>query len=473
MSPAARSPSRAPRLLLALALSLPFALAAPVAARADDPPATGYADVVAKLLPTVVSVYVRLPQEQQTSNGGTEIANKSEQGSGFIIDPRGYIVTNRHVIEGAYDIIVVMEDGRQLRAQLVAKSNAIDLALLKVYASKPLPTVRFGDSSKLRPGDPVIAIGNPLGLGGTVTAGIVSALNRNLAESPFDDFIQIDASLNHGNSGGPLFDRHGELIGVNTAFFAPGGGNGSVGLGFSIPSNNLAWIIRQLRSHGEVRAGWIDWQTQSVSDEIAQAFGLPLPTGAIVVSVPPGSPAAKAGIKSGDIVQAVDNQPVSDARALGRAIATTPPGDLAHLNIWRDGKGILVAVPVVAWQSTDLLSGLPPVIHDAEVQKAIHAPHLGLTMEPLTEALRKQWKVGPDVKGVIITHVEPFSVADNHSVRAGMVVVSVSGKPVSTPDQIKQLVSDRREAAADHVPFLVNNKGELLWMALPISPGKQ
>jgi serine protease Do len=232
-------PAAAPALALALT---PAAVGRAMAA---DPPPAGFAPVVAKVLPTVVSVYIRALVQKDAGAGrahaaGTQFASQQSQGSGFIISPDGHIVTNRHVVENAYSITVVLEDRRELRARLVGKLTRIDLALLKVDASKPLPAVTFGNSDLVRPGDAVLAIGNPLGLGGTVTSGIVSALNRNISETPFDDFIQIDAAINHGNSGGPLFNAAGELIGVNTAFFSPNGSTGSVGLGFAIPANDAA-----------------------------------------------------------------------------------------------------------------------------------------------------------------------------------------------------------------------------------------
>ena len=246
----------------AACLALVCGLALPVApaAFAADPPPAGFAPVVAKLLPTVVSIYVRTPRDRRTPTTATDRRSspaQQSQGSGFIIDPAGYIVTNRHVIEGAYDITVVLEDQRFLKARLVGKMKRMDLALLKVEVSQQLPAVTFGDSSKMQPGDAVIAIGNPLGLGGTVTTGVVSALNRNISETPFDDYIQIDAPINHGNSGGPLFNAAGELIGVNTAFFSPGGG--SVGLSFAIPANDVAWVFDQMRKYHTVRAGWVDY----------------------------------------------------------------------------------------------------------------------------------------------------------------------------------------------------------------------
>jgi serine protease Do len=229
-------------------------------APADDPPPKGYADLVAKLLPSVVSIYIRTAvakDEAGTSKGQIQYASQESQGSGFIIDPSGLIVTNRHVVEGAYDITVVLQDQRMLKARLIGKLKRVDLALLKVSTVAPLPAVTFGDSSRVRPGDAVIAIGNPLGLGGTVTAGVVSALNRDISETPFDDYIQIDAAINHGNSGGPLFNADGQLIGVNTAFFAPTGAGGSVGLGFAIPSNDVAWIVGQIRNSRGVYPGAI------------------------------------------------------------------------------------------------------------------------------------------------------------------------------------------------------------------------
>ena len=258
--------------ILALGLYLALALAVQPALAAD-PPLTGYAPVVAKLLPTVVSVYVRTVAEKNADNshGPVQYASQQSQGSGFVIDPAGYIVTNRHVIEGAYDITVVTEDQRFLKARLVGKMKRMDLALLKVEVSKPMAAVTFGDSGKLLPGDAVIAIGNPLGLGGTVTTGVVSALNRNISETPFDDYIQIDAAVNHGNSGGPLFNAAGELVGVNTAFFSPGGG--SVGLSFAIPANDVHWVFDQMRQFHTVHAGWVDMQVQDVSGEIGEAFG--------------------------------------------------------------------------------------------------------------------------------------------------------------------------------------------------------
>jgi len=454
-----------------LALAPALAATAVSTARAADPPPAGFAPIVGKLLPTVVSVYIRAVVQKTASHNQTQFASQTSQGSGFIIHESGFIVTNHHVVQNAYSIDVVMEDKRELRARLVAALNRIDIALLKIEASKPLPKVSFGNSDLVKPGDAVLAIGNPLGLGGTVTSGIVSALNRNISETPFDDFIQIDAAINHGNSGGPLFNAAGELIGVNTAFFSPAGSSGSVGLGFAIPSNDVAWVIDQLRLKGRLDPGWIEMEVQSVSGELAEAFGLPAPTGAIVVSLAPDSVALKAGLRQGDIITAFNSLAVADVRALAREVAKTTPGATGSLTVWRGGRSETVQVPVVAWQGTASINGIPPATHDAAIAKALEAPHFGLTLVPLDEQRRRAWGMAANLRGVMIESVVPFSIADNHSLRPGEVIMSVMETPVTEPEQALRVVRALHDKGAAYVGLLMGNDNGMRWVSLPISAG--
>jgi serine protease Do len=459
------------RVLKALGLCLALALAVAPPALAADPPPAGYGPVVAKLLPTVVSIYVRTPAQKAADDakGQAQLVSQQSQGSGFVIDPAGYIVTNRHVIEGAYDITVVTEDQRFLKARLVGKMKRMDLALLKVEVSKPMTPVTFGDSSKLVPGDAVIAIGNPLGLGGTVTTGVVSALNRNISETPFDDYIQVDAAVNHGNSGGPLFNVAGELIGVNTAFFSPGGG--SVGLSFAIPANDVAWVFDQMRKYHTVRAGWVDMQVQDVSDEIGEAFRHPEPGGAIIVGLKPDSIAAKAGLKQADIILTFNNVPVTDVRALARAAGMAPIGKDAPVQIWRNGQTMTLSVPVVEYTGSGGVNGIMEAPHDAAVAEGMKAPHLGLTLEPLTPDLRKKWNIAANQPGLLISNVVPFSIAENHDLRPGEVIVSVMDHPVTSVEQVLGLFQGMMQQKAPYVAFLVANDNGTRWVPVPISAG--
>jgi serine protease Do len=457
------------RVLQLLALAL--ALSLPLQALAADPPTSGFGPVVGKLLPTVVSIYVRTAAQKASDSGKgpVQYASQQSQGSGFIIDPSGYIVTNRHVIEGAYDITVVTEDQRFLKARLVGKMKRMDLALLKVEVSKPMAAVSFGDSSKLVPGDAVIAIGNPLGLGGTVTTGVVSALNRDISETPFDDYIQIDAPINHGNSGGPLFNAIGELIGVNTAFFSPGGG--SVGLSFAIPANDVAWVMDQMRKYHTVRAGWVDIQVQDVSDEIGEAFGHPEPGGAIVVGVKPDSIAAKAGVKQADIILTFNGQTITDVRALARVTGMSPIGKDAPMQVWRGGQTVTLSVPVVEYTGPGGVNGIMEAPHDAAVAQGMKAPHLGLSLTPLTPDLRQKWKIAANQPGLLITDVVPFSIAENHDLRPGEVIVSVMSHPVTSVDQVIGLFTGMMQQKAPYVAFLVANDNGTRWVPVPISAG--
>jgi serine protease Do len=458
---------RAVVLALVLTLSLP--------AFAADPPAAGFAPVVSKLLPTVVSIYVRTAVQKNADNananakGPVQFASQQSQGSGFIIEPSGYIVTNRHVIEGAYDITVVLEDQRYLKARLVGKMKRMDLALLKVESAQQLPAVTFGDSGKMQPGDAVIAIGNPLGLGGTVTTGVVSALNRNISETPFDDYIQIDAPINHGNSGGPLFNSAGELVGVNTAFFSPGGG--SVGLSFAIPSNDVAWVFDQMRKYHTVRAGWVDMQVQDVSSEIGAAFGHPDPGGAIIVGLKPDSIAAKAGLKQADIILSFNNTPVTDVRALARAAGMAKIGEPAPAQVWRGGQIVEVSVPVVEYTGPGGVNGIMEPPADAGVAQGMKAPHLGLSLEPLTPESRRKWGIAVNQPGLLISNVVPFSIAENHDLKPGEVIVSVMDHPVTSADQVISLFTGMMKAKAPYVAFLVANDNGTRWVPVPISAG--
>jgi serine protease Do len=436
-------------------------------AQADDPPPKGYADLVAKLLPSVVSIYIRAAVAQDgagASKGQIQYASHESQGSGLI-------VTNRHVVEGAYDITVVLRDRRMLKARLIGKLKRVDLALLKVSTMAPLPAVTFGDSSRVRPGDAVIAIGNPLGLGGTVTTGVVSALNRDISETPFDDYIQIDAAINHGNSGGPPFNADGQLIGVNTAFFAPTGAGGSVGLGFAIPSNDVAWIVGQIRNSRGVYPGAIEMQVQTVSGEIAEAYGRTEPGGAIIVALEPDSVAAKSGLKPGDIVLDIDGHPVTDVRSLAREVAKTPPGTTASVQIWRNQKAMTLPVPVVKYAGGDDMADMMPSTSAVEVDKGMMSPHLGLDLAPLTPALRTKWDLSANQTGLLVSGVAPFSIAEDHGLHAGDIITAMMDTPIASADQAAALLADMKDKSMAYVTLLVLNGSGKHWVPVPITDG--
>jgi len=348
-----------PFALARVLLLLAVLISASIPARASGGPTAQ--ELVVRELAAVVSISVLrpLPAIAGTSiasatgtsaspgNGGAGHSTASAAargtrflGSGFIIDPSGIIATNRHVIEGA------KEDNTLLRATLLAQAEPIDIALIKVTPDAPLPSVRFGDSDAVRVAESVVAIGNPLGLGGSVTQGIVSALNRDIRDTPFDDYIQTDAAINHGNSGGPLFNQRGEVIGINTAIISPEATSGSIGLGFAIPSNDVKYVTDALRAPGGMRAGTLDFRIQQVTPEIADALNMPKAEGVIVGGTTEGGAASKCGIMAGDIILSYGDMPAKDVRALARAVARTPPGTVVNLRIWRNDEPMVIAATV-------------------------------------------------------------------------------------------------------------------------------
>ena len=297
-----------------------------------------------------------------------------------------------------------------MRAAVIGTSTMADLAVLKVNAVKPLPTVGFGDSRAIRVGEPVIAIGNPLGLGGSVTAGIVSALNRDILTSPYDDYIQTDASINHGSSGGPLFNLRGEVVGINTALYAPAGQSGSIGLGFAIPAHDAQFVIRQLIENGTVRAGFLGAHIQPMTQDIAAAIGLDGVQGALVDDVVPGGPASKAGLRYGDVITRAGDEDLSDPRAVARAISQAPIGQVVDLLIWRDGGTHTVQVTVAEWPGDDAPAAAAPSPAAKTMQG--DSTNLGLQLSELTSDLRQRYDVPDDQEGVLVTGVAPWSTAD-------------------------------------------------------------
>jgi len=403
--------------------------------------------------------------DDEDANG---IARKvSSLGSGFVIDPSGLIVTNNHVIEGADEIIINFTDGSKLKVtKVLGHDPKTDLALLKVEPKKPLKAVSFGDSSKMRVGDWVMAIGNPFGLGGSVTVGIVSATKRDINAGPYDDFIQTDAAINRGNSGGPLFNMDGEVIGVNTAIISPTGG--SIGIGFAVPSNTAVKVIDQLKQYGETRRGWLGVHVQNVTDEIAGSLGLRQPAGALVASVSPDGPAAAAGVKPSDVILEFDGQKIQHMRDLPRAVVETPIGRDVPVELLRDGKTMDVTVKI----------GRLPEDEDTkqadEGDDSLQAPQpeqedlLGLTIAPLTEELRSKYGISDKIDGVIITDVKPDSPAAKKNVKPGDVIVEVTQEEVHQPqDVVTRLEAVKRSGRGRVLLLLSDAKGELRFIAVP------
>jgi serine protease Do len=346
------------------------------------------------------------------------------QGSGFIIDPNGYIVTNNHVADGADKIVVTMQDGRKFDATLVGHDPKTDLALIKVNASG-LPHVAFGDSGRARVGDWVVAIGNPFGLGGTATAGIVSARGRDIQSGPYDDYLQLDAPINFGNSGGPVFNTAGEVIGVTTAIFSPNGGN--IGIGFAIPANQAKSVITELRNTGTVERGWLGVQIQSLDDELAASLGVPNKHGALVAEVLKDGPAARGGVVAGDVITRFNDREIDSARTLSRVVAEAPPSKAAKVTVWRDGKTREITVKIGEAAKNDEV---------ADARSSADGPQatagLGLTLRPLTDEDRAQLSLPGDVNGALVVEVAPGSPAADKGVRAGDVITRVNQQNVKS-----------------------------------------
>jgi serine protease Do len=384
-------------------------------------------------------------------------------GSGFIIDSSGYIVTNNHVIADADQISVTLNDGANLPAKLIGRDEKTDLALLKVSSKKPLPAAKFADSDTAHIGDWVIAIGNPFGLGSTVTAGIVSARNRDIEAGPYDDFIQTDAPINRGNSGGPLFDMDGNVVGVNSAIYSPSGG--SVGIAFSIPSNLARQVIAQLRQFGQARRGWIGVRVQQVTDELAQGFGLTTQSGAIIAYVAPDGPAAQGGMRDGDFVTAFDGKAVSNSRALSRIVADTTINKTVPVELIRKGKKMNLRVTVL--RLNEKQAGAPPRPQPSAPPPKVSM--LGLSLGVLDNNGRTEFRIGNNVQGVLVVDVAADSPAAEKNIRAGDVIVQVQGAAVKTPQEVTARIAADRKAGKKVELLLVNRGGDLTYVAVKLN----
>ena len=375
-------------------------------------------------------------------------------GSGFIIDPAGYIVTNNHVIEGANDIKVTLNDDTELPAKLIGTDPKTDLALLKVEANHKLPAVAWGDSDKARVGDWVMAVGNPFGLGGTVTAGIVSARGRDIQEGPFDDFIQIDAAINRGNSGGPTFDLNGNVVGINTAIYSPSGG--SVGIGFAIPSNLAKDVVAQLKLNGSVERGWLGVEIQQVTPDLASGLGLDEPRGALVANVDPESPAGKAGIKAGDVILGFDGHSVKELRDLPRLVASAKPGDKAEVLVLRDGKEQTLNAHIAAMKVEEKVASAEMPSPEDTVEES---DLLGARLAPLNDMARSKFGLSKDVEGVVVADLTKDSPLLENGIQPGDVIVKVGSKRVNDPAEIEKAAEQAKDSDKKVLVLLVNREG--------------
>jgi serine protease Do len=387
-------------------------------------------------------------------------------GSGFIIDTSGIVVTNNHVIADADEINVIMNDGTKIKAELVGVDKKTDLAVLKFKPVKPLIAVKFGDSDKLRLGEWVIAIGNPFSLGGTVTAGIVSARNRDIASGPYDNYIQTDAAINRGNSGGPLFNLDGEVIGVNTLIISPTGG--SIGIGFAVPSKTVAGVVDQLRQFGELRRGWLGVRIQQVTDEIAESLNIKPARGALIAGVEDKGPAKPAGIEPGDVVVKFDGKDIKEPKDLSRVVADTAVGKEVDVVIIRKGEEQTRKVTLGRLDDSD--KPVPAAIKSPEsTEKPVTQRALGLDLATLSKDLRSRYKIKDSIKGVIITNVDGTSDAAEKRLSPGEVIVEVAQEAVSNAADVKKRVEQLKKDGKKSVLLLVSNAdGELRFVALSV-----
>jgi serine protease Do len=391
----------------------------------------------------------------------------SSLGSGFVIDASGIVVTNNHVISDADEVNVIFNDGSRLKAEVIGHDQKTDIALLRVKPDKPLKAVQFGDSEKLRLGEWVVAIGNPFSLGGTVTAGIVSARGRDIGSGPYDNYIQTDAAINRGNSGGPLFNLNGEVVGVNTAIISPSGG--SIGIGFAVPSKTALAVIDQLRQFGETRRGWLGVRIQQVTDEIADSLNIKPAKGALVAGVEEKGPAKPAGIEPGDVIVKFDGKDVKDMKDLPRIVADTPVGKDVEVVIIRKGKEEKKSVKLGRLEDGEKQAALATKKDAAPEEKSVVQKTLGLQLSNLTDSLRQRYKIKDQVKGVVITGVDANSSAAEKRLNAGDVIVEVAQEPIASPADLQKKLDQLKKDGRKSALFLVANaEGELRFVALAL-----
>ncbi|MEF2072522.1 Do family serine endopeptidase [Consotaella aegiceratis] len=449
----------------------------------------GFADVVEKVSPAVVSVRVTetiqptamqgnqfgfpfedlpedhplrrffqfgMPDGQNGMQQRQQPRQAMAQGSGFFISDDGYLVTNNHVVEDGSDFTVVMDDGTEFPATLIGTDKRTDLAVLKIDPKgRKLTYVEFGDDSKVRIGDWVVAVGNPFGLGGSVTAGIVSARGRDIGAGPYDDFLQIDAAVNRGNSGGPAFDLNGKVIGVNTAIFSPSGGN--VGIAFAIPASVAKTVVSSLRENGDVKRGWLGVQIADVSQDIADAVGLAEPKGAIVTLPDGDTPASTAGIETGDVITAVNGDVVDGPRELARTIAAFAPGTKVDVTIWRDDKSKTVSVTLGDLSTLDQQMASETENPSVPVNPSSLSGY-GLTITP-----------SEDGSGVVVTDVDPSSSAADKGIQAGDVIVSINGQDVESQDDVEQALKSAADSGRRAALLQLRTNDQNRFVALPLS----
>ncbi|MEZ5667117.1 MAG: Do family serine endopeptidase [Alphaproteobacteria bacterium] len=479
---------RAVARLLVLIVGLGLA-SMPVQAQAPDGAPLSFADLVDQLLPSVVNISTTqrsdtrrppaVPEFPEGSpfedffddfmddqNPDLQPREATALGSGFIVDPAGYVVTNLHVIEGADEIRVILHDDTNLPAEVLGTDQKTDLALLKVESPTPLPYSPWGDSDASRVGDWIIAIGNPFGLGGSVSAGIISARARDLDSGPYDEYIQTDAAINRGNSGGPMFNLDGEIIGVNTAIISPTGG--SVGIGFAIPSTIAHSVIDQLREYGRTRRGWLGVRIQQVTPEIAESLDLDHARGALIASVTTDGPADVAGIEAGDVVLEFAGRPVTDMRRLPRIVAETAIGTEVPAVVWRRGEAVTVTVVVGELDETETAAGTAPPADPNQSQNEAAVAELGLTLATISGERREQFNLGVDTEGVVVVAVEPGGPADLKGIVPGDVIVEVMQEAVTSPGEVAMRVREAQEVGRRSVLVLIDRGGELRFEAIRI-----
>lgn len=458
----------------------------------------GFADIVERVKPSVISVKINIADKSSKDDS----ANKDEdspfqpgspmerffrrfggpdglppglrgnprggrgpvtgQGSGFFISADGYAVTNNHVVDGADKVEVTMDDGKSYTAKVIGTDPRTDLALIKVEGRTDFPFAKLSDS-KPRIGDWVLAVGNPFGLGGTVTAGIVSASGRDIGNGPYDDFIQIDAPVNKGNSGGPAFDINGEVMGVNTAIYSPSGG--SVGIAFSIPASTVKNVVAQLKDKGSVSRGWIGVQIQPVTSDIADSLGMKKAEGALVAEPQANGPAAKAGIQSGDVITGVNGAPVKDAKELARTIGSLPPGSAVKLNVLQKGQDKVVALTLGQLPNTIEAKADTDKDDKGGASKGTGVPKLGLTVAPANSV------AGAGREGVVVTEVDPKSAAAERGFKEGDVILEVAGKSVATPGEVREAIDAARTENKNSVLMRVKSGGSSRFVAVPLAKG--